>query len=137
MKHAWNKMAGIAADIEVSQADRQYIEGKLSFDPRGRWPKLPNQPPRVLLLLYGPMIAVFLFGMVAVAMFRAPLWLFALCFAVAVLLQIAADLFITRIFLARRIREELRAMGYEVCVKCGHSLRGSARDKCPECGAPA
>ncbi|MCA9245197.1 MAG: hypothetical protein KDA32_14665 [Phycisphaerales bacterium] len=36
---------------------------------------------------------------------------------------------------ARRIiREQLRARGVPICIRCGYDLRGSPTPKCPECG---
>lgn len=36
----------------------------------------------------------------------------------------------------RRLREQLLAVGIQVCVKCGYDLRGLIAGRCSECGTP-
>jgi len=41
-----------------------------------------------------------------------------------------------RVRITRRLRQELRARGIIICLRCGYDLRGSPGRSCPECGAP-
>lgn len=63
------------------------------------------------------------------------LWHEYACVALATIISTTTYIFLTRSAIRRYLREELRRVGFQICVNCGYDLRGQTDPRCPECGA--
>jgi hypothetical protein len=130
VKLRWLWLDHVPPEVPLTRAERKrlkYLAGELR--------ERHQAPPRLLRLLVTMIVIASLAGIAAFIAFAAD----KLPAVVIALGMIAFVLLVSHLrwrSAAPYVRLALRSIGHEVCVECGHLLRGLAIDTptCPECG---
>ena len=131
---------GVLGDgITLSREQRRTVNRRAIVD-------FLRHPLRVAAFLGVQMVPVFIFGVVwqiAVPLLIGPtgpinhfMLIVNLAFLAYFVVQMVTLLWVWRNIFGPHLRRAMRDVAWEVCIKCGYSLRGLEDVKwCPECGA--
>ena len=135
----WWSLGILGEGITLSRDQRRTVNRRSFVD-------FLRHPLRVAAFLGVQMVPVLIFGVVwrnAVPLLIGPtgpikhmMLIVNLALLAYFVAQMMTTLWVCRNIFGPHLRRAMRDVGWEVCIKCGYSLRGLEDVKrCPECGA--